>query len=488
MKKLTLVLVLLVLSGKSVVWGKNLQARLNYATFYATGLGPYIETYLSVSGNSVVFSPVKNDKFQASIEVTLVFTMNNEIKHFDKYVLLSPEIDKPDNNAFNFLDQQRISLPNGKYKFELTIRDKNIAADPYVVTQDVSIDYHENIFSFSDVELLESYQQNTAETKLNKSGYDLIPLVNNFFPDNANSLKFYLEIYNASNVLNNDGYVLSYHIEEYENHRVLDAYSRIQRMQSKPVTAVIKEIDITNIPSGNYLLVIEGRNRNNELQASRELFFQRSKIQQLSESEADLSTLETGNTFVAAYTNKDTLAEYIRSLGPISGTQEQLFGDNQLGLADIKLMQQFFYNFWIKKNPQNPNQEWMKYKAEVDKVNATYTAINKKGYNTDRGRVYLQYGAPNSISKEYNEPTAYPYEIWHYYKLKSQTNKKFVFYNTALATNDFQLIHSDAIGEPYDNQWLLRISKRTEINNDIDRTNSRDSYGKHANELFNNPH
>ena len=487
MKKLFFLLIILVFSAKSEIWAKNLQARFSYASYYAAAQGPYIETYLSVSGNSVVFAPISNGKFQAAIEITQVFSINAEIKHFDKYVLLSPESENADKNVFNFLDQQRVPLPNGKYKFELTIRDKNLNSQPYVVTQEVNIDYHENILSFSDIELLESYHAGAPESKLNKGGYELIPLVDNFFPENANSLKFFTEIYNASNVLNNEGYVLSYHIEDYESHRVLNAFSRMQRMQSKPVSAIIKEIDISDMPSGNYTLVLEARNRNNDLLASRELFFQRSKGQLISESESDFRSIDVANTFVSGYTNKDSLAEYIRCLSPISGAQDQLFADNQLGLADLKLMQQFFYSFWEKKNPENPYQAWMSYKAEVDKVNASYSAVNKKGYNTDRGRVYLQNGPPNSISKQYNEPTAYPYEIWHYYKLKNQTNKKFVFYNTALATNDFQLIHSDAIGEPYDSQWQLRISKRTEVNNDFDKTKTRDSYGKHADEIFSNP-
>ena len=467
---------------------KNLHAKLAYAIYYAPTQGPYIETYLSVSGKSVVFAKLPNGKFQAAIEITMAFTLDKEIKHFDKYNLLSPEVDDSTKTAFNFLDQQRVSLPNGSYKFELTIRDKNQDFKPYNVSQNINVNFHENILSFSDIELLESYHASTEENKLSKGGYVLMPLVDNYIPDALNNLKFYAEIYNANNIMGTDGFVLNYQIENYENHKVLENYSRIQRLQAKSVNAFIKEIDITELPSGNYNLVLEARNKSNELLASKLLFFQRNKTPLITESNGDFLKLQVENTFVSSYTEKDTLAEYIRCLAPISGPQDILFANNQLGLADLKMMQQFFYSFWEKKNPENPYLAWQTYKMEVDKVNATYSGINKKGYATDRGRVYLQYGPPNSISKEYNEPTAYPYEIWHYYKIKTQSNKKFVFYNPELVGNDFQLIHSDAIGEPYDTQWQIRINKRTESNGDFDRTNSRDSYGKHSNDIFNNPH
>lgn len=469
--------------------GKNLQAHLAHATFYAPGQGPYIETYLSVSGHSVVFAPIKNGKFQAAIEVSIILSQNNEIKHFDKYNLLSPETDDTLKTEFNFLDQQRIQMPNGKYKFELSIKDKNQSVKPYSVVQEVNIDYHPNILSLSDIEFLESYNPAKEESKLAKGGYELIPLVDNFFSESRNTLKFYAEIYNAPSIVGTDGFVLSYFVESYENHQVINNLSRIQRMQSKEVNAIIKEIDITELPSGNYNLVVETRNRNNELLASREIFFQRSKPLAVSESmgAANYSGVEVANTFVAAYTNKDTLAEYIRSLHPISGSMEIAFADNQLNLADLKMMQQYFYNFWEKKNKANPYEGWMVYKKEVEKVNATYSTQNRKGYDTDRGRVYLKYGPPNQVSEKYHEPSDYPYEIWQYYKLETQSNRKFVFSNTDLVSNDFQLIHSDAVGEPYDPQWQLRISKRTEINNDYDRTNSREHYGKQSDDLFKNP-
>ncbi len=53
-------------------------------------------------------------------------------------------------------------------------------------------------------------------------------------------------------------------------------------------------------------------------------------------------------------------------------------------------------------------------------------------------------------------------EIWQYYNLPDgQRNKKFVFYTIDIVTNDFQLVHSDAIGETSNYRWQVEIYKRT---------------------------
>lgn len=490
MKRILLFCVAISLS-LSAAQSKNLKARFAYATFYTPEKGPYIETYLLVSGNTVNYSPVNNGKTQAAIEVTIIFKQTESIKYFDKYNLLSPEQQLADSAInFNFLDQQRISLPNGTYQMELSIRDKGSDAKPYIMTQSIKLEYYPNIISISDIELLDNYTKATDPNDvLNRNGYKLIPLVDNFYHEEIESLRFYTEVYNTTEVLNNDSYLLTYHIESYEGKQIIESFKRFSKQQSKPVNVLLAEYDISKLPSGNYNLVIEIRNRNNDLLATKETFFQRSKLERVSESGyVDFKTLDISQTFVAGITNKDSLTDYIKCLRPISGNSEKSFADNQLSIADSKMMQQFFYDFWQRKNPENPYIGWINYKAQVDKVNENYSQSRTKGYDTDQGRVYLQYGPPNSISRNYNEPNTYPYEIWHYYTLPDQTNKKFVFYNPDLVSKSFTLLYSDARGEINDPQWQMRLYKRTVQNTDFDQEKAKQGFGQHSNEQFTNPH
>ena len=152
------------------------------------------------------------------------------------------------------------------------------------------------------------------------------------------------------------------------------------------------------------------------------------------------------------------------------------------------MMQQYFYSFWLKRNSVDPEKSWMEFKHEVSKVNKAYGTLIKKGYETDRGRVYLEYGEPNTITESASDPSAYPYEIWQYYSLHNQKNRKFVFYQPDLVTNDYELLHSDAIGELSDPSWEMKLNKRNTPTYNINQTKSYDYFGGKADDYYKNPH
>jgi GWxTD domain-containing protein len=158
---------------------------------------------------------------------------------------------------------------------------------------------------------------------------------------------------------------------------------------------------------------------------------------------------------------------------------------NLVEKGDVDLMKKYFYNFWVSRNYAAPEDAWQKYYYEVQKVNAAFKTPTKKGFATDRGRVYLKYGPPNQIMESYNEPGAYPYEIWQYYTLGNQRNKRFIFYTRDMVTNDFVLIHSDAFGELTNYRWQLDIYRRTWDPNNIDETAPQDTWGNRASQIIN---
>ena len=101
---------------------KKLQAYFQYAVFYSPNDGPYIETYMTVFGQSSTFIKNDNNKFQSSIEITMIFKQESKVVNFTKFNLLSPELSDTTEIKPNFIDQQRITLSNGIYKFELIIK------------------------------------------------------------------------------------------------------------------------------------------------------------------------------------------------------------------------------------------------------------------------------------------------------------------------------------------------------------------------------
>ncbi len=487
MKNLILLITTCCLFHTAGAQTKNLSALFSYKTFYAPECGPYIETYLSVNSQTVSYIKKANGKFQGAIEVGITFTNGTEIKYSDKYNLLSPEVDDTTNIQFNFLDQQRISLSNGKYRMELSITDKNSKQKSHTVSENVSLEYYNNIVAISDIQFVDSFVKSETASIITKSGYDLVPYVDNFFSSKNKTLKFYAEIYNADKILGESSYLISYYIESSESKQIIENLKGFSKQKAAKVNVVLREIPLADLPSGNYNLVVEVRNQQNELLATRSSYFQQSNKVKLPTIASDYRQTDISNTFASYITNKDSLIDFISSLHPISNPLEINFLNNQLKLADVKIMQQFFYDFWVKRSPVNPEKAWIDYRQEVIKANQSFSTPIKKGYNTDRGRIYLKNGSPNSMTL-HNDPGSYPYEIWHFYKLGTQSNRKFVFYNPDLVTNDFVLIHSDAQGEISDERWqLIVFSRNTQSRNFDVKSRETDYFGNEVNDNFINP-
>ncbi len=111
----------------------------------------------------------------------------------------------------------------------------------------------------------------------------------------------------------------------------------------------------------------------------------------------------------------------------------------------------------------------------------------KRGYETDRGVTYINYGLPNQITNRENEPSSYPYIIWHYYKHPKRTNAKYVFYNPDLITNDYQLLHSTVPGEINNYRWEYILQQRNTSQQNLDQQTGDDHWGGRASDYFNNP-
>ena len=448
-----------------------------------------METYLTVAGNSVKFIPIENGKFQASVNIIMIFKQGDEIKAFKKYRLNSPEIQDTTKVDFNFLDQQRFPLGNGNYSFEVQLADANkeVKAVPYV--QDLKINFPADSASISGIELVKSYKFTEQQSILTKSGRDLVPYVFTFYPEREKELNFYGEIYNLDKRLGEDQkYLITCYLETAETGYKLNDFTIIRKETTKPVHVMLYSMDISKLASGNYNLVVEVRNQKNEVVSSSDMFIQRSNPN-ITLSIADYTSLATSNTFVDAITNVDTLKEYIRSTRPISGGIETQFVKEYLQSADLKLLQQYFLGFWQQRDPVNPDKAWEAYNQEVKKVQYNFGSKHLKGYDTDRGRIYLEYGPPNVRTTAYNEPNTYPYEIWHYYSMKNQNqrNKKFVFYSEDMVTADFTLLHSDAIGEVNYPQWQTFLRNKLYAPLDIQQTQVINVWGDYSKEYWDLP-
>jgi GWxTD domain-containing protein len=487
MKKLYILTALVILSLSGFSSPKILRAYLSYASFTLPGPQSTIETYLAVDGKSVVYKEIQPGNFRASIEITVIFKQADSISSFAKYELLSPMVQDTANVNFGFIDFQRYAMNDGLYKMEIQISDmNNPQQQPFSTQETIQLSFPDDVMGFSGIQWVDNYKKSENPSVITKNGLDIVPYVFNFYPADKNTLTFYTELYNASAQLGAESkFLISTYIQSYESRSKMNNKLTNKRVEAKEVNVILQSFDITDLPSGNYELVVEARDRENKIICSNTMFFQRSNPS-IQYNLDDLSALNIENTFASRYIQIDTLREYLHTLDPLSTEFERDYAYNLTKTEDLLTMQRYLYNFWYKRNILEPESAWKNYCFEVKKADFSFHTQTKKGYQTDRGRVYLQYGAPDQIADQHNEPGAYPYEIWHYYQLGNQRDKKFVFCSKDIVTNDFLLIHSNAVGELSNYQWQNYIYGRTN-SFDIDQTSPTDTWGSKATDYYNQP-
>lgn len=439
-----------------------------HGVYYIPDQGPYLETYIEIVGNTLEYKPTASGKFQGKVQITLIIKQDSVIRDFRKYELSSPAISDTVNVGLNFIDQQRFMIENGDYTIELSISDLNKPDNrASFISYPVSVNFKPEEISISSIQLIKEFYKTEEENPLSKSGYDIVPYVDNFYGPSNNKLIYYAEIYNPLTTQgSSERYLISNYIESFESRQLLNNYVMVKRENATPVRVILNEFDISDLPSGNYNLVVSLRDKNNVIVAHQVTFFQRLN-ELVKPALTQLQDKTAENSFATEINDIEELREYIRSLAPISTETEKLFIKTYNESAAVKDLQQFFFNFWYSRNPVQTEQAWKKYNAEVIIANNTYSTQVRKGYETDMGRVYLKYGSPNSITDMPFETGgmlgegSIPYQIWHYYELDNgrQRNKKFVFASSELLSKDYTLIHSDALGEIQNWGWQEQLKR-----------------------------
>ena len=436
-----------------------MRAYFDYRVFDIPGQGPFVEVVLSFDGQTFETSLNEAGTYNANVGLSIIITQNDKVIDFRKAVVEGPSLLKGETS--DFMSLERFVLPNGIYDVEIEITDlNNLGEEPVKMVAPIKIDNLKEGSFFSDIQFVSAYSVTTEINAFSKSGYDLIPYISSYFPSNINELMIYTEIYNLDKVLGSDeplAFVIS--VRQINNTEIKDI-SRIKRITAKSVTPQLHTIDIRNLPTGEYKILLEARDRNNSLIAMKERFFSRNLVKEVPVEERQVDNNQLAQSFAARFTNADTLRKIIYSLNPIAQSQERNTINNTMPTSSLQEMQSFFYSFWYKRNQTNPESAWLEYKEKLKMVDDNFGTRIKEGWQTDRGRVYLQYGAPNTRIERPHDPDYWPFEIWHYYETNDKLHdRRFLFYNTNLG-QDYELLHSDVPQEPKNMDWPSLVRQR----------------------------
>jgi len=466
-------------------------AVFNYKVFYVPDRGTVVETYFDISGSSVVLKDIGDGVLKSQVQLTLIFKKGDEIITFDKKVIDSP--DMTIDTVLDFIDVERFILPSGLYNLEIQLVDMfDPAISPHSSHVEINVPSPpvSGVF-ISDIELVSAFKKTDTPGIYSKSGYDIIPMVNDDeLRAEMTELVFYTEIYSATEDLAGDMFLVRAYIADTANGEPISYTVVNLRRNAGEVTPVLSRIPLKDLPAGSYDIVVEAISKENKSLAKQKMQVQR----YVPEKAADVDSFtddQIAMSWVNKYDQKMVLFEHFKSLRPISTASELYVMDNSMrdvSKIELKYLQRYFFAFWDIRDKENSEKAWLEYKAKVDIVQKEFGTANKRGYETDQGRIFLKYDAPNDIVDRANEPSSYPYIIWHYYKAGKYSNVKFVFYDPMLLGVDYELLHSDNMpGEITNYRWQMALKQRDTPQNNVDRTAPNREFGGRADDYFNNP-
>ena len=457
---------------------KSLKVYTDYNFYYDPSLGEYIELKFQFDANSLVLVK-ENSWFRSKVDVEIQLLKDSTKIVRKLYAVESPKYQ--DSIFMDFFDVKRYPLKPGSYQLLISFSDpyskqKSISSKQAIVVPDL----HSKI-SISDIQVCENIRETSEVTILSKSGYALFPRLINYFPADCQFLPTYLELYNPSKDSVSLRLKTSF-FKQGDTNEIVDM-TRFSDVVIQDVTPIIQKNIISNLSTGSYRMVyslIQG----STILCTSVYFFDRMN--------EPLEYIATDNIVLDPIFQKsipnDSLPYYLASIIPVANPMEIPIINKLVKENDLDKMRKYMQSFWVITSGRlNASNSWLNYKEQVKMVEKTYSTAIFKGYESDRGRVYLKYGQPSAIAARETSPSEYPYEIWQYDKIKQFSNKRFVFYNPDLVNNHYQLLHSDMQGELKNYRWQQLLTKRNSPNQNIDDPNdgNKEHYGGESMDVYN---
>ncbi|MCS7053571.1 MAG: GWxTD domain-containing protein [Ignavibacterium sp.] len=452
MKKI-LIFVLILFYHKN--YSQSLGFDFDYAQFGYDSSSNFVEFYY-VFEQSKLSTIKKDDKsfVEAILKVTIVDSSKNDTIVNNRWVV-QHELTDQYSQAQSLVGVISFIIPKGVYKCLFEGQDLNSQQNKRTILEYIRVNpFRKNDLSLSDIQIGSKMIQGSQNTNsvFYKNTFEITPIPNLVFGENQPVLFFYTELYN----LDDD----SYKIENFKlNQIILNSRGKIvlkkdKLLTRKPNTRVeVGSFVVAKLPTDTYTLIISVLDTINNVgvNSSKRFFVYNPKVSDTDTSSIALKPV-LSSTFGAM--SEEELDDIFAKSKYIA-TANEIDKYSKLKGEDSK--REFLFDFWNSRddNLSTPENEFFyEYIKRIDISNQRFNSMQKQGWKTDRGRVYMIYGEPSEIERYPNQIESRPYEIWYYNDIEGGVY--FIFADLT-GFSEYTLVHSTKRGELRDENWGRRI-------------------------------
>lgn len=414
-----------------------------------------VDLYFKISSNQLL---VREDHGKDVIDVEVTLSLKEENKTYfafgDRFRITIGVDELTD--GYLYYKQSFASKP-GDYMLHIEMKDANSTYMPTISDIEYTIDNKQNEH-VSDVFCFEKAVPSEKDHVFYKSGFAIYPKFQTgkyLYNVNDSVLNYYMEFYDISS--DTELFVERYIKAKARNLAIKSTYS-VKPFKPAKRKVESNAIRIADLASGNYELVITIFDSTKKRLVNTSVPFQKitavKKQTQIAQKKNHVRELYKKSLFEKhGLNNVHRLNQFLAAMALQQKKTERRVFYNAIDNPNVKEKENFFLNFWEEKDRLHPQFAIENFANMFDAVQNKFAYRGKDGYKTEKGRVYIEYGKPDDIEQKSRDNNSKPYEIWHYYKLKSgQGNVIFVFQDLNSSGN-YELFHSNAVGELENPQW-----------------------------------
>ncbi|MFH0733566.1 MAG: GWxTD domain-containing protein [bacterium] len=428
----------------------------DFAQFAYDSTSNFVELYYSFDQNNLSVQKLDTITFSAGrIRVNIVDSLTNKSVFQKEYRVTNIITDQ--NTVDNKLLVSKIGfvLAKGNYVIYIIGRDDLDSTRAKLLGEKIKIrPFMNHDISVSDIELAKSIKSDNVniESIFYKNTLEVIPNPTILFSSSAPIMYYYAEMYNL-NVQDTTKPLLLNRILYNSRGKEINRKSKVI-YRDKQSLVEVGLINLIKYPTDNYNLVLSLLDsvNNKMIFSNKKFFYYNPNFKDTTLAAASNYGFMSSEFGVFSDEECDDVfdkSKYIATEREIKQYQK---------LDSLNTKRDFLYRFW-KSRDLEPETEKFEFKdqyfARVEYCNNKYSSFNKKGYKTDRGRVYLILGEPDQVDMYPNETDKKPYEVWYYNTIEGGV--LFVF-GDLTGYNDYELLSSTKRGEIRDDNWTRRIT------------------------------
>jgi GWxTD domain-containing protein len=431
--------------GQMLVPKSQFIINVDYARFSNNPQSSYLEVYYELYPKFISYLQ-SGGKLHGAVRLTTKLTnkATDSILVYQNFIVPVVIDDTLEASMRStIVSQLGYAVPFGEYSLYVMAFDSLAPARRDSLLLAIKIEAPKPVVSSSDVELCSSIRESkNKDDVFYKNSYEVVPNPMLMYGSTSHPvIYYYLELYGLSST------------ETYSfTTQIVGANGKVVKESSQKKSFKVKNavevgtLNMTSITSGKYVfrVVLADEKGKALVSVQRNFFANNPQIKA-----PELSAIALGASALMGLSGEELAAEFRKAQYVATPKEIKMFANVTSDEGRREFLAKMWSDIEVGRDGRPPitRDEYLK---RIEIANQRYHAMQKDGWKTDRGRVFILYSVPDDIEHIPSGEQSKPYEVWHYNSIEDGVI--FVFIDRT-GYSDYILVHSTKRGEIQDENW-----------------------------------